>query len=301
MANPKKSHALQLFAKLVRYTRKEFEKSGNPIPYREAQKWVSANLYPLFKGQHPRNVKVKDIVKAVKQIQSPKKKKQICGDVFAVSIADLDLISWWEIEEALLSIDPLVQVRLNTQGMLSSTGVMRAADILAENETKDLVGQVRELEKNLSGKQWAAVRKVVPNGSDDGNPCSYFIDLILTDDAGNVDTEGEVLGQEIPLSDEEVERKKARSKEVQRLLKERRKKSKAKERKRPAQKTAKISRPEDEKAESAKPKGEAQRISALNKTLELLRKDFDDGIITKDEYRKDRAQIMSKFEKGGEI
>ena len=47
--------------------------------YQKVQKWVSANLYPLFKGENPSKVSVADIkaaIDAVLQGQRPQRKKE---------------------------------------------------------------------------------------------------------------------------------------------------------------------------------------------------------------------------------
>lgn len=299
MARPsKRTLANKLFAKIVRSTRKYFEKQGQSMSYREAQRYVSENLYPLFKGQKHYKVRVKDIIKAIEQIQKPSssKKKQICGDVFNVPLGDISDINWWDIEEALLNIDPIVNARLNTQGTSFTTSIKTVSEIVTDAETKDLISEIRAAEQNLSGRTWVGLRKLKPNAQDDGSPCSYFIDFVLSDENGEVDESEAIDRGQAELSEEELQRKEARAKEVQRLLRERKKKKGAKKRARPQQKTAKVSAPEGESTKS-----DAPRIEALNRTLELLRKDFDDGILTKAEYKKDRAKIISRFEKGGEI
>ena len=58
---------------------------------------------------------------------------------------------------------------------------------------------------------------------------------------------------------------------------------------------------------SATPKPETQPSNQVKrneqkiKALELLRKDFDDGIFTVEEYKKERSKILDTFKKGGQI
>jgi hypothetical protein len=35
--------------------------------------------------------------------------------------------------------------------------------------------------------------------------------------------------------------------------------------------------------------------------LKLLKEDFNEGIFTKEEYKKERAKLIDKLEKGGEV
>ena len=294
MAKNKNKYLPQkLFAKLTRVAKKEFDKNPKTKKsYQKVQKWVSANLYPLFKGENPGKVTIADIkaaIDAVLQGQSPQRKKKIqCGDVFAVPDGDILELNWWELEDTLFKLDPIVQARVNADGFMVSD-ILPAGELYSNMATKQSVNLIRENQENLSGATWVGVRKLKRNKKNDGSPCNYFIDFVLSTD-GNVDYSDEVFGEQISLTPEQEEERNVRRDKIEKIKRERAKARRAKQRKRP--KTTK-----QPKTATPQPDREKQLVKAL----ELLRKDFDDGIFTKAEYKKERSKLISKFEEGGEI
>jgi superfamily II DNA or RNA helicase len=143
----------------------------------------------------------------------------------------------------------------------------------------------------LSGATWVGVRKLKKGKKNDGSPCNYFIDFVLSTD-GDVDYSDEVFGEEISLTPEQEAQRDERRKQIEEIKRQRAKARRAKQRKRPKSAKQPVSAPK---------KQDAEREKQLVKALELLRKDFDDGIFTKAEYKKERAKLISKFEEGGEI
>jgi hypothetical protein len=295
MAKSKRKYLPQkLFAKLVRVARKRFDKDpATKKSYQDVQKWVSANLYPLFKGENPNRVKIADIESAISAVlsgQKPKGKKKVtCGDVFSVPDGDILELNWWELEDTLFKLDPIVQARVNAEGFMVSS-ILPAGDLYSDSSTKEAVNLIRENQENLSGATWVGVRKLKSNKKNDGSPCNYFIDFVLSTD-GNVDYSDEVFGEQISLTPEQEAEREARREKVEKIKRERAKARRAKKRKRP--KTTKKSKPQQESS--------PDRQKQLVRALELLRKDYDDGIFTKAEYKKERSKLIAKFEEGGEI
>jgi len=296
MAKSRKKYLPQkLFAKLTRVARKRFDKSkSTQKTYQETQKWVSANLYPLFKGENPNKVKISDIEAALDAILSgkkgPTKQKITCGDVFSVPDGDILEMNWWELEDTLFKIDPIVQTRINAEGFFTSS-TLPAGQLYADSDTKEAINLIRENQENLSGATWVGVRKLKKGKKNDGSPCNYFIDFVLSTD-GDVDYSDEVFGEEISLTPEQEAQRDERRKQIEEIKRQRAKARRAKQRKRPKSTKQPVSAPK---------KQDAEREKQLVKALELLRKDFDDGIFTKAEYKKERAKLISKFEEGGEI
>lgn len=289
-----KYYPQKLFAKLTRVARKRFEKDPSaPKAYKDVQKWVSNNLYPIFKGENPNRTKVSDIESTIDAILAGKKvsgkKKVKCGDVFAVPDGDILEMNWWELEDTLFKIDPIVQARVNAEGIFTSS-ILPAGQLYADTDTKSAINLIRENQENLSGATWVGVRKLKQGKKNDGSPCNYFIDFVLSTD-GSVDYSDEVFGEAISLSPEQEAEREARREKVEKIKRERAKARRAKKRK----------RPKAQKAVAEPPKQGKEREKQLVRALELLRKDYDDGIFTKAEYKKERAKLISKFEEGGEI
>ena len=188
----------------------------------------------------------------------------------------------------MFKLDPIVQARVNADGFMVSD-ILPAGELSSDMATKQSVNLIRENQENLSGATWVGVRKLKRNKKNDGSPCNYFIDFVLSTD-GNVDYSDEVFGEQISLTPEQEAERNARRDKVEKIKRERAKARRAKQRKRP--KTTK-----QPKTATPQPDREKQLVKAL----ELLRKDFDDGIFTKAEYKKERSKLISKFEEGGEI
>ena len=122
-----------------------------------------------------------------------------------------------------------------------------------------------------------------------GNPCNYFIDFVLNVGGVSVDDTQEVEGEIVPLTFEQKKVRLQRQKEVEKAARARSKARKAKERERP-------------KAEKPKPE-EKVKVDKKDilEALKLLKEDFKEGIFTKEEYKKERAKLIDKLEKGGEV
>jgi hypothetical protein len=284
----------KLFAKLTKVTRKVFDKDPTlKRPYNEVQKWVSKNIYAYFKGQNPNKVKITDIQKAVqaafKGLTQTRISQRVCGNVFAVPDGDIDAANWWEVQDTISRIDPFVQVRVNGGAQYGRTQIDVASNIKGDPMIQEIVEDVRRDNDNASGSIWEGIRKLIPNMPDDGNPCNYFIDFVLNVGGVSVDDTEEAEGEIVPLSFEQKKVRLQRQKEVEKAARERSKARKAKERERP-------------KTEKPKPE---EKIKVDKKdiveALKLLKEDFKEGIFTKEEYKKERAKLIDKLEKGGEV
>ena len=284
----------KLFAKLTKVTRKVFDKDPTlKRPYNEVQKWVSKNIYPYFKGQNHNKFKITDIQKAVeaalKVLTQTRLSQRVCGNVFAVPDGDIDAANWWEVQDTISRIDPFVQVRVNGGAQYGRTQIDVASSIKGDPMIQEIVEDVRRDNDNASGSIWEGIRKLIPNMPDDGNPCNYFIDFVLNVGGVSVDDTEEAEGEIVPLTFEQKKVRLQRQKEVEKAARERSKARKAKERERP-------------KAEKPKPE---EKIKVDKKdiveALKLLKEDFNEGIFTKEEYKKERAKLIDKLEKGGEV
>ena len=285
----------KLFAKLVKVTKKRFDK--DPLlkrPYNEVQKWVSQNLYKNFKGQSPSKVKITDIQNAIEAVVSQKIQKIVCGSVFQVPDGDIEEQNWWEFFDNLKNISANVKTRLNA-GNYGVSDILVAEDLQRDAEAFKIINEIRSFYKNKSGPTFIGFRRVLPGKKDDGDPCSYFIDFILSEKGILVDDASDEVFLTEEQSEESMAARRERLKTFKKERSQRARKQKAKKRKRP-QST------QQEKTESQEM---AQRrpsdIRALNAAMTKLEGFYNKGLITKKEFKTLLAELIKKFEEGGEV
>ena len=285
----------KLFAKLVKVTKKRFDK--DPLlkrPYNEVQKWVSQNLYKNFKGQSPSKVKIADIQNAIEAVISQKIQKIVCGSVFQVPDGDIEEQNWWEFFDNLKNISANVKTRLNA-GNYGVSDILVAEDLQRDAEAFKIINEIRSFYKNKSGPTFIGFRRVLPGKKDDGDPCSYFIDFILSINGVLVDDPSDEVFLTEEQSEESMAARRERLKTFKKERSQRARKQKAKKRKRP-QST------QQEKTESQEM---AQRrpsdIRALNAAMTKLEGFYNKGLITKKEFKTLLAELIKKFEEGGEV
>lgn len=285
----------KLFAKLVKVTKKRFDK--DPLlkrPYNEVQKWVSQNLYKNFKGQSPSKVKITDIQNAIEAVISQKIQKIVCGSVFQVPDGDIEEQNWWEFFDNLKNISANVKTRLNA-GNYGVSDILVAEDLQRDSEAFKIINEIRSASNNKSGSTIIGFRRVLPGKKDDGDPCSYFIDFILSEKGVLVDDASDEVFLTEEQSEESMAARRERLKTFKKERSQRARKQKAKKRKRP-QST------EQEKTESQEM---AQRrpsdIRALNAAMTKLEGFYNKKLITKKEFKTLLAELIKKFEEGGEV
>jgi hypothetical protein len=297
MAKRKRNtQALKLYHKLVRITRQRFQKDpALKRSYRETQKWVSANLYPFFKGQPHNRVKVSEVQNAIEAIltaQAPK--KIVCGNVFAVPDGDIEEMNWWEFFEIIRRIDPNVKARLNG-GSFGATAIMPLAELDSNSTAADVISEIRSASNNKSGSTIIGFRRVVPNMKDDGDPCSYFIDFILNENGKLVEEPSDEVFATEAQTEELAQARRERMKDLKKQRLERRKKDKAQKRKRPKATKEEV---EEVKAPEKRKPSDFKALDAAMKRLEGF---YNKGLITKKEFKTLLAELIQKFEEGGEV
>jgi hypothetical protein len=330
-----------LFNRIAKDYRGVLKSNGKNTSWQEAQKFASKNLYPEFKGKAPSSVSKKNILDKIQDVLKKELLKLQDNSCFNVSTlsegTDLDTVNWYDLFERLQSLPLTLQIRING-GTFGNTAIDKIQNISFNTEISPIIENIRNYVKNKSGPFWDLYISKNPNSIK--GTCEYFIDFILSVDdtlvsqpLSNVDikflrSEKEDLDRDLRLKKNE-ERKKIESKQ--------KKLDRAKARLRPVnvivapikkkagrpkkviKKTKIVSKKPTLKPINKKtikkttPVGlkpaskplqltkQDSKYNALNKTLELLRKDYDDGIFTVKEYKEERTKIMAKFEKGGEI
>ena len=291
----KKNNPQKLFAKLVKITRKRFDKDPNlKRSYNETQKWVSKNLYPFFKGQSASRVSINQIQDAIESILSTQKPKSVCGNVFLVPDGDIEEQNWWEFFDNLRKIDISVNVRLNA-GSFGVSSIMPSGQLSSDQESANIISEIRSGSNNKSGRTIIGFRRVMPGKKDDGDPCSYFIDFILSENGKLVDDASDEVFITEEQSEEAILARRERLKQLKKERTQRARKEKAKKRKRP--KSTKEDKEEAATIQERKPSD----IRALNAAMKKLESFYDKGLINKKEFKTLLAELIKKFEEGGEV
>ncbi len=297
-----KYNSSRLFHKLAQEVKKDFiERNGRKptIPeWNEIQKFTSKNIFPQYRGSSHKKVDVKEVQKNIKFITAPKKREQ-CGNVFNVNQADYEFVEWWNVYNIIEGLPKDVKIRVNGGDFYGRSKIDQVYTFDYYEDIQDVFEKIRVAARNQSDPNvfFEGVIKVVPDGKDDGKPCSYFLDFILNDGDGRVDVSDslEVVSEATAKDRERVKRLKAA--EIKQKLSKAEKIKKAKSRQRPSKTEEQAKEAEGKKYSDNKLKA----IQLMTEALSLLRKDFESGIYTAKEYKLEREKLLNKFENGGQI
>jgi hypothetical protein len=319
----KAKQRLALFSKVVRGVRKEFKSEGISDNYRDAQKFTSLYIYGNFKGQPASKVKVDDIrnytkyvLEELKQVPPPID----FADPRMIGEQEVTGINWFDLDDflsteirSLYALSGGKDLRFEIiGGEYGRTGEL----VLSEYEyvssgVRDIVESVRNSSPYVSsGEQypyWEGYYGLRQGKKDDGEVDSYVLQIILVE-GGQPVVEPQSLETIPPQEVVSEEEYKKRLTEVQKRLKDEQEKQrqrklaeKMRKRKTAPRPTKKVKVKEMPKTEEKVDKTtRGKQVIQLNelklKELELLRKDFDDKIISKAEYKRERDRVMRNYE-----
>jgi hypothetical protein len=312
----KKLNRRKSWFKVAKKTHELNKKNKLGWTWSESMRFASQKVYPKFKGLPSNKISVKDIINQFKseidiskepipKEPIPKEKPiKICDDVrqipddFLVDLNDFYTIANEEIWSIFTSNMPM---RFAFDGIID-TG------IIPKNLMPDMT-DIREKMRKLYGNaspvpQFIFKRLIQPNKIDDNNPCSYYILVTMLDGSYDASDDKEILSDNKLTEEQKLEIEKAKKIE-------RKSKKSAKERKRPTEvepKSITKAKGESQKGKLSQIDKEIQleklkvkKSSNLTEALKLLRKNFDDGLITKRQFRDANKKLLDRFEKGGEL
>jgi hypothetical protein len=284
----------------------------------ESMRFASKKVYPKFKGKSVSKVALKDIEldfkNALAEGQPPMptptpKRKEICFSALDVPLEDLIEREWFSIsdDDVWLNFDSNLPMRFAFDGILD-TGIIKKGQM---PDMKYIREEMRKIYGNVSpAKEFIFKILLQPNKEADEKPCSYYI-LVTIEDSS---FDSETAGQEVTISKsikdltkEEQEKRLLRDEERKKQKREKEKRRKAEARQKPKEVEPKSitktkATPKDESSvELEKIKLLKSRGENLKEVLEILRKDFKDGVLTKRQYLQRQKQVLDNFEQGGEI
>jgi hypothetical protein len=289
----KKNYSLRIFNLLAKRVYKLSKKRKLGWKWRDAQKWTSANLFQLYKGKPISKIKVTEVDKVaisiLDAVQTPTKvpttqpKTTVCFDVFNIPTKDLKDINWWMLADQVAFFDNNLNIRIAI-GTTIDTGIVKKSEILNLNQT------VEDLRRAGYGSDENIIFRilVVPNKSDDGKPCSYYVLATLEGSTLDSESSQEEIFKTITEEDLPEDLRKVRELKVnkrQEIIDLRIAKKKSSERVRPA----KVEGQDEE---------ERKQIEETLKNLESL---YAKKLISKELFLANVKELKSKLKFGGKI
>ena len=322
----KKNNSLKLFNKLAKRAYKVSKKRDLGWKWSDAQKWTSKNLFQKYKGT--KNIsKLKVTVIDVEvigvldgtipattlPITPIQKSREKCFSPFDIGSFLLDSFEWFDIVDkvSILNNDVKVDLDLELDGnVFAKTGVIK-------KEMLPNLLNIREEMRKVNSKSGyypiISFYYVLIEGAEDNReiPCNYY--LLITFDGSSTYNILNLKGlikdnfttkEQMPTSEiERIELAQKQKDEERRLLS----KKKAQNVKLPSKVEPKKVEPKVEPIKQptttklSKEELKTIRWQELNKAKESYRRDFDDGILTKKEYKDIILKLEAKLEKGGKI
>jgi hypothetical protein len=322
---------LKFYNKTVKITRKELAKAGLDLNYNAARKFTSQFVFSKYKGLPTSKIKAaeirelaqKAIEENLKAVPPPPKIEFV--DPRAISETEVEGINWWDIDDFLKGAGSpnMFDARAlrgsnfgkNLRFEVISSPTERTGELTileydgVMDGVMDIIESIREATENKSGPYFSGTVGKRAGRTDLNDPDTYILQFILyvNDQPVIPPDEAITLLPQRSMTPEEYEEYKkkladkiARKDEIAQRQEEIAKAKARKTAKRPTKKK-KVKEPEPT-PEPVKPikKTRGDRVLELNeqkiKELEMLRKDLDDKIITKKEYKADRERIMKQYE-----
>jgi hypothetical protein len=324
----KKNNSLKLFNKLAKRAYKVSKKRKLGWKWSDAQKWTSGNIFQKYKGtKNLSKIKVTEIdievigildgtlapfVKSV-AVPAPPKPREICFNPFDIATEILDSFEWFDIDDkvSILNNNLKVDLDLDFEGhVFAKTGVIKKAML------PNLV-EIREEMRKITNKSGfypnISFYIVHIEGTEENREiaCNYYVLITFEGSLAYQIVNNKKLIRKSFISKEQMPANERERIELINKQKEedRRKltKEKAKAFKLPSKVEPKKVEPKIEPTKE--PTTKKQSIEELktirwqefNKAKESYRKDLDDGLISKKEYRNIILKLESKLEKGGKI
>lgn len=263
--------------------------------WNKIQKWTSANIFPEFKDKPISKVTLKNVENAL--TSSGATKKQSCFNVFKIPTSDLVEVEPFDLELTLSGFPSNLQLEIDLDGKITSgIKALKDFDNVGNGE---LTKEIRTLYPDIDQIKFVRLRKKGKKEGDRGN-CSYYIKaMFVNQDLTPEEEEREVsIGVSVSQLTPKQQQQRKQLKKALAERRKKRKKTKAKTRK--FKTPSKVKTTKEDKKIQAKIK-KARDPRALADALQTLREDFKDGVFTKEEYKEERAKLLDKFEKGGEV
>lgn len=331
----KRNARLRLYARVVRATRKELAAAGVTTDYKTARAFTSEFIYGEYRGSDtPSKIKITEIRKYAKGIieeqlgiaPTPPPPRFEFIDPRIINEVDVDGVNYWEINDFLTGAgDTNIFQSRALQG--ANQGKNLRFEVIADIEDRtgeltlleydgvdsgvlNIIERIRRVTNNGSGPYFSGTVGKREGFTDESDPNTYILQFILYINDDPVVSPDETVTPlpRAAMTQAEIEefqrQRRQKLDKKDEIDKKKEEIARAKARKtavRPTKKK-KVKEPEPPPAPEPKKakKTRGDRVLELNeqklKELDMLRKDLDDGILTKREYKKDRQRIMEQYE-----
>lgn len=239
---------------------------------------VSKELYPKFKSKA--KVLAREINSDLRKIVKGLPPKEICNPLY-LSEAYLSFVEYYELDNHIRTVLPdCLDVKVSA-GQYGKTKIFNTRNYNYNSDgVKKIIENVREdLAKNQSGMAYFnGVVKLKPKRKNDGTPDNYFVDYILyVNDVAESNDD--------PIDFELPQKEQKKVDKVQDYLADKFKTLQKEKRKR--KRIAK-------KLEPKKPSEQKKEITqAVRKALNSLKLLVKQGVITKDQFEKQKKSILA--------
>lgn len=294
------------------YLLKEFSKINKLLPEdrklsaKEARKFVSEKIYPLFKDVPKSRIGKKALKGKITSGLNKLSPKEGC-DPNLIDPEVYRSIDVFGIDEYLRQIIPnCIYVKVNG-GEFGETKIFNTRNYsYARSGVKDIIEELRRYADEISSDlEWSGVQQLKPNKPNDGTPENYYIEFILF-------IGGEPVEEKMATRKKPTEKKqKKKSTDITNIIRDRinglrtkkRKKIRVKKSITKAAKKIKTikKRISTVKTDKTKDKYIVERSKVFLRELNKLKRAYDKGLLNKAEYQKLKDKLSSEFEQGGEI
>lgn len=287
----KKNYALKRYNKIVSLIVKDNKKKGIQYNIADVRKQVSENVYPSFKNVPPSQIRLKQIktkiVESDEQIEEQEDTVKIKAQNIPREYFDVSL-EWYELGEENRrngEINPILELNRNYPDIpiVIQTGDLRLA----------IKGEIGEYQGGLIQEFVEKIRLFVENKSGflfSGVP-TWFEKKNKQYALWGTEDVAENLPDDAVLDFIDIGLEKPKFKKDKR-------KEKPKEKPKKAEPKKPKSKEEPKKVEPTIPK---TTLAEKNEAIKLLIKQFELGLIDKDEFRAEKKQIMDMYSEGGKI
>ena len=289
----KKNYSRQIFVLLTRRIYKISKKRKLGWTWNDCQKWVSKNIFKLYKGRPISKIKPTEVDKLIVSILDekpidystiPAPIREICASPFDIPTVDLQDKNWWQFADFFETLDRNLKVRVAFENIID-TGIIKQYEF---SNPKDIVEKLRD--KNYGSDEMLIFKTMIaPNKEDDGKPCSYYLLITILDSIYDIKgdrDEALKIVSETDLSSEAKRKREARFFEQEKLKADREAKRLSVSKERP-------------KIVEGKEEEETKKLAM--ETLKNLEKLYQSKMISKEFFEQSLRELKQKLSKGGEI
>lgn len=295
---------------------REFTKINNQLPedrklsLAQRRSLISEQIFPQYAGVAEYQLRVRDLRNRIISVIEPIPPKEIC-DINLIDPAALPIIDVFGIDEYLQTVVPdCIYVRVNADEF----GTTRIFNTREYNYTRSGVRAIVENIRSAmddgmlpSTVDFAGYKKLRPKKRNDGTPENYFLDFILNV-AGEPIADSTVVQYDLPRT-KEVKKKETKVRNIllgrlkQLASKKRRKKRSTKTHRTNVTKLKKIKKRINRATRAKTIKNLNLKLLELyNKTMASLDRDFNNGLMTPEQYQIRKQQVYDNFLKmGGQL